>query len=634
MSLREFDVIVVGAGHAGIEAAGAAARMGCKTLLLTHNLETVGEMSCNPAFGGIGKGHLLREIDAMGGICPRAIDRAGIQFRTLNSSKGPAVRATRAQTDRHLYKEVMRKTLAGYPNLTLFQQPCTQLLFDGDTLCGVNTAADIQFYAKAVVICAGTFLNGLIHIGLNHYQGGRAGDPASVALAENLKKLGLKQGRLKTGTPARLVSETINYSKMQRQEPEHPLPVFSFIDDNSVLPEQVCCHITHTNERTHDIIRSGLDRSPLYSGVIKSTGPRYCPSIEDKIVRYPDRTAHQIFVEPEGLTSNLVYPNGISTSLPYDIQEKFIRSIEGFENVVIARPGYAIEYDFYDPRELSVTMQSKKIKGLFLAGQINGTTGYEEAAAQGLLAGINAGLFVQGKNSWFPSRNTAYMGVMMDDLCTLGTREPYRMFTSRAEYRLILREDNADLRLTPTARDLGIIDDERYSFFEEKQNQIEKEKARLRETLVKPSSDMGNGVSAILNTPLSKEQTLEEILRRPESRLKPLLDAAKLDLIATMPQAEEQVEIQVRYQGYLEHELEEIKKRELNEKTLLPNNFDYRTISSLSNEVAQKLNEFQPETLGMASRISGVTPAAISILLVHLKKLSLLNRVPQNERQQ
>lgn len=634
MSLREFDVIVVGAGHAGIEAAGAAARMGCKTLLLTHNLETVGEMSCNPAFGGIGKGHLLREIDAMGGICPRAIDRAGIQFRTLNSSKGPAVRATRAQTDRHLYKEVMRKTLAGYPNLTLFQQPCTQLLFDGDTLCGVNTAADIQFYAKAVVICAGTFLNGLIHIGLNHYQGGRAGDPASVALAENLKELGLKQGRLKTGTPARLVSETINYSKMQRQEPEHPLPVFSFIDDNSVLPEQVCCHITHTNERTHDIIRSGLDRSPLYSGVIKSTGPRYCPSIEDKIVRYPDRTAHQIFVEPEGLTSNLVYPNGISTSLPYDIQEKFIRSIEGFENVVIARPGYAIEYDFYDPRELSVTMQSKKIKGLFLAGQINGTTGYEEAAAQGLLAGINAGLFVQGKNSWFPSRNTAYMGVMMDDLCTLGTREPYRMFTSRAEYRLILREDNADLRLTPTARDLGIIDDERYSFFEEKQNQIEKEKARLRETLVKPSSDMGKGVSAILNNPLSKEQTLEEILRRPESRLKPLLDAAKLDLIATMPQAEEQVEIQVRYQGYLEHELEEIKKRELNEKTLLPNNFDYRTISSLSNEVAQKLNEFQPETLGMASRISGVTPAAISILLVHLKKLSLLNRVPQNERQQ
>lgn len=624
-SLRQFDVIVVGAGHAGIEAAGAAARMGCKTLLLTHNLETVGEMSCNPAFGGIGKGHLLREIDAMGGICPQAIDRAGIQFRTLNSSKGPAVRATRAQTDRHLYKEVMRKTLASYPNLTLFQQPCTKLLFDGETLCGVNTAADIEFYAPAVVICAGTFLNGLIHIGLNHYQGGRAGDPASIGLAENLKELGLKQGRLKTGTPARLVASTIDYSKMQRQEPENPLPVFSFMDDNSVLPQQVCCHITHTNERTHEIIRSGLDRSPLYSGVIKSTGPRYCPSIEDKIVRYPHREAHQIFVEPEGLTSPLVYPNGISTSLPYDIQEKFLHSIAGFENVVIARPGYAIEYDFYDPRELSVTMQSKKIKGLFLAGQVNGTTGYEEAAAQGLLAGINAALFVQGKEAWFPSRNTAYIGVMMDDLCTLGTREPYRMFTSRAEYRLILREDNADLRLTPTARDLGIISDERYRAFEEKQNQIEREKARLRETSVKPSSEIGKNISAILNNPLSKEQSLEEILRRPESRLTPLLEAAKLDPIATLPQAVEQVEIQVRYQGYLEHELDEIKKRELNEKTILPQGFDYRSISALSNEVAQKLNEFQPETLGMASRISGVTPAAISILLVHLKKLGLLN---------
>ena len=628
MSFREFDVIVVGAGHAGIEAAGAAARMGCKTLLLTHNLETVGEMSCNPAFGGIGKGHLLREIDAMGGICPQAIDRAGIQFRTLNSSKGPAVRATRAQTDRHLYKDVMRKTLASYPNLTLFQQPCTKLLFDGDTLCGVNTAADIEFYAKAVIICAGTFLNGLIHIGLNHYQGGRAGDPASISLAENLKEIGLKQGRLKTGTPARLVADTIDYSKMQRQEPEHPLPVFSFMDDNSVLPEQVCCHITHTNERTHNIIRSGLDRSPLYSGVIQSTGPRYCPSIEDKIVRYPDRSAHQIFVEPEGLTSPLIYPNGISTSLPYDIQEKFIHSIEGFENAIIARPGYAIEYDFYDPRELSVTMQSKKVKGLFLAGQINGTTGYEEAAAQGLLAGINAALFVQGKESWFPSRNTAYMGVMMDDLCTLGTKEPYRMFTSRAEYRLILREDNADIRLTPTARDLGIISDERYKAFEEKQTQIERENARLRETLVKPSSQMGQSINKILNNALSKEQTLEVLLRRPESRLKPLLEAAGLEPIATLPQAEEQVEIQVRYQGYLEHELEEIKKRELNEKTLLPQKFDYRTISSLSNEVAQKLNEFMPETLGMASRISGVTPAAISILLVHLKKLGLLNRQP------
>lgn len=626
MSLRLFDVIVVGAGHAGIEAAGAAARMGCKTLLLTHNLETVGEMSCNPAFGGIGKGHLIREIDAMGGICPAAIDRAGIQFRTLNSSKGPAVRATRAQTDRHLYKEVIRKTLATYDNLTLFQQPCTKLLFDGDTLCGVDTAAGIEFHANAVIICAGTFLNGLIHIGLNNYTGGRAGDPASVRLAENLKELGLKQGRLKTGTPARLVSSTIDYSKMQKQEPEDPLPVFSFMDDNSVLPKQVCCHITRTNEKTHEIIRSGLDRSPLYSGVIKSTGPRYCPSIEDKIMRYPERDSHQIFVEPEGLTSPLVYPNGISTSLPYDVQENFIHSIAGFENAVIARPGYAIEYDFYDPRELSVTMQSKKVKGLFLAGQINGTTGYEEAAAQGLLAGINAALFVKGKDSWFPSRNTAYMGVMMDDLCTLGTKEPYRMFTSRAEYRLILREDNADLRLTPVARDLGLVNDERYRIFEEKQGEIEREKARLQSTLIKPNTDQGKRISAILNAPMSKEQTLEELLRRPESTLKPLLKAAELDPIAKMPQAVEQVEIQVRYQGYLEHELDEIKKRELNEKTLLPLDFDYKSISALSNEVAQKLNEFKPETLGMASRISGVTPAAISILLVHLKKMGVLGK--------
>ncbi len=624
---RSFDTIVVGAGHAGIEAAAAAARMGMKTLLLTHNLETVGEMSCNPAFGGIGKGHLLREIDAMGGVCPQAIDRAGIQFRTLNSSKGPAVRATRAQTDRHLYKEVMRKNLASYPNLTLFQQPCTKLLFDGNTLCGVDTAANIEFYAPTVIICAGTFLNGLIHIGLNHYQGGRAGDPASIGLAENLKDLGLKVGRLKTGTPARIVASSIDYSKMQSQAPESPLPCFSYLDDESVLPTQVTCHITRTNELTHEIIRSGLDRSPLYSGVIKSTGPRYCPSIEDKIVRYPHRTSHQIFIEPEGLTSPLVYPNGISTSLPYDIQEKFIHSIEGLENAIIARPGYAIEYDFYDPRELSVSMQSKKIKGLFLAGQINGTTGYEEAAAQGLLAGINAALYVKGQDPWFPSRNTAYMGVMMDDLCTLGTREPYRMFTSRAEYRLMLREDNADLRLTPKAHDLGLISDERWRRFENKANEIEKEKARLRATLIKPSSKEGKALSAnLLKTPLSKEQSLEEILRRPEVTLKPMLECCELEAIAKDPQALEQVEIQVRYQGYLSHEEEEIKKREQNEKTMLPLDFDYRSISALSNEVAQKLNEFKPETLGMASRISGVTPAAISILLVHLKKLGRLGK--------
>ncbi len=625
--LRYFDVIVIGAGHAGIEAAGAAARMGCKTLLLTHNIETIGEMSCNPAFGGIGKGHLLREIDAMGGISPRAIDRAGIQFRTLNMSKGPAVRATRAQTDRHLYKEVIRKTLSNYPNLTVFQQPCTGLLFDGNDLKGVTTAAKIEFYAPAVVISAGTFLNGLIHIGLEHYQGGRAGDPASIGLAENLKELGLKVGRLKTGTPARLYADSVDFSKMQKQDPEYPLPVFSFMDEAEVHPKQVCCYITRTNEKTHDIIRSGLDRSPLYSGVIHSVGPRYCPSIEDKVVRYPARTSHQIFIEPEGLTTPLLYPNGISTSLPYDIQERFIHSIEGLENAVIARPGYAIEYDFYDPRELSLSMQSKKIKGLFLAGQINGTTGYEEAAAQGLLAGINAALFVKGQDPWHPERSEAYLGVMMDDLCTLGTKEPYRMFTSRAEYRLMLREDNADLRLTPKACDLGLVDDERKIRFEQKLKQIEREKARLSEVLVKPSSEMGKRLSEqVLSTPLSKEQSLAEILKRPECSFKAVLQAAALDPIATDPQAAEQVEIQIRYQGYLSHEFEEIKKHELNERTLLPLDFDYRSIQALSNEVAQKLNEYKPETVGMASRISGVTPAAVSILLVHLKKMGLLGK--------
>lgn len=623
---REFDVIVIGAGHAGIEAAAASARMNCKTLLLTHNLETVGEMSCNPAFGGIGKGHLIKEIDAMGGVCPEAIDKAGIQFRTLNSSKGPAVRATRAQTDRHLYKEVMRSLLWNYENLTIFQQPATKILFKDQAICGVGTVAGINFYCKAVIVCAGTFLNGLIHIGLDHYSGGRAGDPASISLAEDLKNLGLKVGRLKTGTPARLVASTINFDKLAKQEPEDPLPAFSFLNFKHEHPKQISCFITRTNEKTHDIIRSGLDRSPLYSGVIHSIGPRYCPSIEDKIVRYPDRTSHQIFLEPEGLTSPLVYPNGISTSLPFDIQEKFIRSIEGLENVVIARPGYAIEYDFYDPRELSVSMQSKKVPGLFLAGQINGTTGYEEAAAQGLLAGINAGLYVRGQQPWFPRRDEAYVGVLMDDLCTLGTKEPYRMFTSRAEYRLILREDNADLRLTPKARELGVISDERWRFFENKQNQIEKEKARLRMTIVKPSSDMGKNISSILKAPLSQEQSLEEILRRPECKLDNLLKVANVDPIASEEQALEQVEIQVKYQGYLDRELEEIRRKQINERTLLPLNYDYRQIRALSNEVAQKLNEHQPETIGMASRISGVTPAAISILLVHLKKLGMLGK--------
>lgn len=619
-----FDVIVVGGGHAGIEACTASARMGLKTLLLTHNLETLGQMSCNPAFGGLGKGHLIKEIDALGGVTARAVDLAGIQFRTLNSSKGPAVRATRAQTDRVLYKMEIRKILENYPNLTLFQQPCTDLLMEGDTVAGVVTQANIKIKGKAVVLCNGTFLNGLIHIGLEHYSGGRAGDAASIALSQRLHELNLRMGRLKTGTPCRIDKRTVNFEKMQKQLPDALIPVFSYLSKPEDHPQQVCCYITHTNEKTHDIIRKNLDRSPLYSGVIHSIGPRYCPSIEDKIMRYPDKDSHQIFIEPESLYTNELYPNGISTSLPFDVQVDMVHSMSGLENAVLVRPAYAIEYDFFDPRDLKENMENKCIKNLFFAGQINGTTGYEEAAAQGLLAGINAGLRVQGKESWCPKRDEAYVGVLMDDLCTLGTNEPYRMFTSRAEYRLLLREDNADIRLTPKGRELGLVDDVRWKFFEDKIEMIEKEKQRLKDTWIGPGNAIANKLNTILKTPISKEQSLLEILRRPEVTFENMMKTAELEPIATNEQASSQVEIQVKYEGYIDHQQDEIDKQKKNENTYLPLDFDYNQIPGLSKEVIFKLNDFKPETIGKASRISGITPAAISILLVHLKKIGLL----------
>ena len=593
-----FDVIVVGGGHAGIEAATVSARMGLKTMLLTHNIETLGQMSCNPAFGGIGKGHLIKEIDALGGVTAHAIDKAGIQFRTLNSSKGPAVRATRAQTDRVLYKIEIRKILENYPNLQIFAQPCTDLIIENNKVCGVVTKANIKIKSKTVVLCNGTFLNGLIHIGLEHYSGGRAGDEASILLAQKLHSLPLRMGRLKTGTPCRIDKRTINFDKLQKQEPDPVLPVFSFLGNVNEHPQQVCCHIAHTNERTHDIIRKNLDRSPLYSGVIHSVGPRYCPSIEDKIMRYPDKNSHQIFIEPESLYTNEIYPNGISTSLPFDVQVDIVRSMEGFENAILMRPAYAIEYDFFDPRDLKSNMENKYIENLFFAGQINGTTGYEEAAAQGILAGINAGLRAQEKEGWSPRRDQAYIGVLMDDLCTLGTNEPYRMFTSRAEYRLLLREDNADIRLTPIGRKLGIVDDERWAFFENKLEQIELEKQRLNNYWVGPGNAIANKLNKVINSPINKEQTLLEILRRPEMTFNKLMETSELQPIATNEQAAQQVEIQVKYQGYIDHQKDDIDKQLKNENTYLPLNFDYNNIPGLSKEVVFKLNDFKPETIG------------------------------------
>jgi tRNA uridine 5-carboxymethylaminomethyl modification enzyme len=618
---ERFDVIVVGGGHAGTEAALAAARTGCKTLLLTHNIETLGQMSCNPSIGGIGKGHLVKEVDALGGAMAQATDEAGIQFRILNASKGPAVRATRAQADRILYKAAIRRRLENQPNLTLFQQAVDDLTLSGDRVTGVVTQIGLRFEAATVVLTAGTFLNGLIHVGLEHYSGGRAGDPPAITLSQRLRELSLPAGRLKTGTPPRLDGKTINFEVMQQQHSDDPMPVFSFLGNTSQHPAQLPCWVTHTNEQTHDIIRANLDRSPMYTGVIEGVGPRYCPSIEDKIHRFAGRDSHHVFLEPEGLTTHEIYPNGISTSLPYDVQLAIVHSIKGLENVHILRPGYAIEYDFFDPRNLKSNFETKTIEGLFFAGQINGTTGYEEAAAQGLLAGVNAALKAQGKPAWCPSRAESYIGVMVDDLITLGVTEPYRMFTSRAEYRLSLREDNADLRLTEQGRQLGLVDDQRWAVFSAKRDAIEHETARLRATWAVPHKLVAGEAQAIFGQELEREYRFFDLLRRPGmtyARLMELSTAPQDPAID--PQVVEQVEISARYQGYIERQRDEVERMSGQETRGLPADLDYSQVVGLSREVQQKLAQHRPETLGQASRIQGVTPAAIALLLVHLKK--------------
>ena len=623
---EKFDVIVVGGGHAGTEASLAAARMGMNTLLLTHNMDTLGQMSCNPAIGGIGKGHLVKEIDALGGAMAQAIDKGGIQFRTLNSSKGPAVRATRAQADRALYKAAIQNTLQNQENLKIFQQSCDDLIVENDKVVGVVTQMGLRFSAPSVVLTVGTFLGGQIHIGLENFKGGRAGDPPSIALADRLRELPFRVDRLKTGTPPRIDARTVDFSKMQEQPGDAPTPVFSFIGKQSDHPQQIPCYITYTNEKTHEVIRNNLHRSPMYSGVIEGIGPRYCPSIEDKIVRFADKDKHQIFVEPEGLTSYELYPNGISTSLPFDVQLQIVQSIDGFENAHICRPGYAIEYDFFDPRDLKQSLETKFIDGLFFAGQINGTTGYEEAGAQGLIAGMNAALQVQGKDAWTPRRDEAYVGVLIDDLATLGTKEPYRMFTSRAEYRLLLREDNADIRLTEKGRELGLVNNERWQAFNEKMEVIEKEKQRIKETWIHKDHAVVDQVNALLKTPLTREASLEDLLRRPEIRYDDLMAIDGLGSEFTNQAALEQVEIHTKYAGYIARQQDEINKQLRHEETILPKEFDYSTVSGLSNEVVAKLTDARPDTIGQASRISGITPAAISLLLVYLKKQGLLRK--------
>lgn len=621
---KKYDVIVIGGGHAGTEACLAAARMGCSTLLLTHNIETLGQMSCNPAIGGIGKSHLVKEIDALGGAMALATDKGGIQFRVLNSRKGPAVRATRAQADRALYKAAIRSILENQPNLDIFQQAADDLIVEGDTVQGVVTQMGVKFLAPSVVLTAGTFLGGKIHIGLENHSGGRAGDPPSIALADRLRELPLNVERLKTGTPPRIDAKSVDFSELEEQWGEQPLPVMSYLGKVEDHPEQVCCWITHTNQKTHDIIMGGLDRSPMYTGVIEGVGPRYCPSIEDKVHRFADKDSHQIFIEPEGLNTHELYPNGISTSLPFDVQMDLVRSIKGFENAHITRPGYAIEYDFFNPQDLKYSFETKAINGLFFAGQINGTTGYEEAGAQGLLAGTNAALRAKDQESWCPERDQAYIGVLVDDLITMGTKEPYRMFTSRAEYRLLLREDNADMRLTEKGRELGLVDDERWRVFSEKRELVAQEHQRMKTTFIQANSTQADILAPKIKAPINREYSLLDLLKRPELTY---ADIASLKGEAVdNAQVAEQVEILAKYAGYIDRQQDEVAKLRAHSEATIPSDFDYSTIEGLSNEVKQKLIAGQPDTIARATRIQGVTPAAVSLLLITLKKRGYLRK--------